>query len=200
MNYEFASQELPKSIEESAHMALFKDRTIFLSKPITNQTTEEIIALLLQLDSVSDCPIKLLINSPGGSVSAGFGLIDCMNGLQSPVFTHAYGMAASMAAVVLANGSPGHRSITPNVEVLIHQPLMTNLQGQASDIEITAKSLIRTKQALCQNLAENTGRSIAEIEHAIDRDNYLTAEEAVEFGLADRIKHSWHFGRAGVLD
>lgn len=170
---------------------LMKKRIVFLSHPIDNVVAEQIATLLLYLDSLSHEPIKLLINSPGGSVSAGFGIIDCMRGIESPVHTHAFGMAASMAALILSSGEKGKRSASPNAEVLIHQPLANNLFGQASDIEIAARSIVRTKEKICTELARNTGKTAEEIEAAIDRDNRLNAQEAVEFGIIDSIEASW---------
>ena len=170
---------------------LMKKRIVFLSHPIDNVVAETIATLLLYLDSVSHEPIKLLINSPGGSVSAGFGIIDCMRGIESPVRTYAFGMTASMAALILSSGEKGTRSASPNAEVLIHQPLASNLFGQASDIEIAARSIIRTKEKICAELARNTGKTAEEIEAAIDRDNCLNAQEAVEFGIIDSIEASW---------
>lgn len=191
--YEFFTEEYKEGSKEGISSFLMEKRIVFLSKPVTDQSAQEIITLLLWLDSCSHDPINLFINSPGGSVSAGFGIIDCMHGILSPVHTHAFGMAASMAAVILANGAIGNRSVSSNAEVLIHQPLMGNLQGQASDIEITAKSLVRTKEVLCRNLAMSTGKTFDEVERSIDRDKHLNAEEAVSFGIADLVKSTWDF-------
>ena len=179
----------PETVQTTSVRAslLFK-RTIFLSQPIDNQTAEEVIAQLLYLDSINHEPIKLIINSPGGGVSAGFGIIDYMHGIESPVHTHAFGAAASMAALILTNGEKGYRTASPNTEILIHQPLLNHLSGQVSDIEIATRALLRTKSKLCTNLAECTGRTEEEIDKTIDRDSWFNANEALAFGLIDSIE------------
>lgn len=167
---------------------LLSQRTIFLSQPIDNQTAEEVIAQLLYLDSINHESVKLIINSPGGGVSAGFGIIDYMHGIESPVHTHAFGAAASMAALILTNGEKGYRTASPSTEILIHQPLLNHLSGQVSDIEIATRTLLRTKSKLCTNLVECTGRTEEEIDKTIDRDSWFTANEALAFGLIDSIE------------
>ena len=186
-----ALEEQRLRTEMGVQATLMEKRIIFLSHPIDNVVAEKITTLLLYFDSMGHEPIKLLINSPGGSISAGFAIIDCMRGIESPVHTYAFGMAASMAALILSSGEKGKRFASPNAEVLIHQPLASNLFGQASDIEIAARSIIRTKEKICTELARNTGKTAEEIEAAIDRDNCLNAQEAVEFGIIDSIDASW---------
>lgn len=188
MNIGFTTQEVDCGAYPSIRSTLLSQRTIFLSQPIDNQTAEEVIAQLLYLDSINHEPIKLIINSPGGGVSAGFGIIDYMHGIESPVHTHAFGAAASMAALILANGEKGYRTASPSTEILIHQPLLNHLSGQVSDIEIATRALLRTKSKLCTNLAECTGRTKEEIDKTIDRDNWFTANEALAFGLIDSIE------------
>lgn len=190
MDIEFTTQEVDCGAYPSIRSTLLSQRTVFLSQPINNQTAEEVIAQLLYLDSISHEPIKLIINSPGGGVSAGFGIIDYMHGVESPVHTHAFGAAASMAALILTNGEKGYRTASPNTEILIHQPLLNHLSGQVSDIEIATRALLRTKSKLCTNLAECSGRTEEEIDKTIDRDSWFTANEALAFGLIDSIEPS----------
>ena len=188
MAIEFFTTE-PETVQTtSVRASLLSQRTIFLSRPIDNQTAKEVIAQLLYLDSINHEPIELIINSPGGGVSAGFGIIDYMHGIESPVRTHAFGAAASMAALILANGEKGYRTASPSTEILIHQPLLNHLSGQVSDIEIATRALLRTKSKLCTNLAECTGRTEEEIDKTIDRDSWFTANEALAFGLIDSIE------------
>lgn len=188
MGIEFLTQEVDCETYPSINSALLSQRIIFLSQAIDNQTAEKVIAQLLYLDSISHEPIKLLINSPGGSVSAGFGIIDYMHGIESPVHTHAFGLAASMAAVILTNGEKGFRTASPSTEILIHQPLLSHLSGQVSDIEIATQAMVRSKEKLCANLAECTGRTEEEIDKATNRDSWFTAGEALAFGLIDSVE------------
>lgn len=166
---------------------LLDDRIIFLTGEIDDAMANTIVAQLIYLegkDSTKD--INLYINSPGGSVTAGLAIYDTMNYIKCPVATNCIGMAASMAAVILSSGAKGKRYALPNSEVMIHQPL-GGAQGQASDIKIVADHIMKTKQKLNQILAENTGRTLSEIERDTDRDNYLSAEEALAYGLIDRV-------------
>lgn len=188
MNIGFTTQEVDCEAYSSIRSMLLSQRTIFLSQPIDNQTAEEVIAQLLYLDSINHESVKLIINSPGGGVSAGFGIIDYMHGIESPVHTHAFGAAASMAALILTNGEKGYRTASPSTETLIHQPLLNHLSGQVSDIEIATRTLLRTKSKLCTNLVECTGRTEEEIDKTIDRDSWFTANEALAFGLIDSIE------------
>lgn len=166
---------------------LLDDRIIFLTGEIDDAMANTIVAQLIYLegkDSTKD--INLYINSPGGSVTAGLAIYDTMNYIKCPVATNCIGMAASMAAVILSSGAKGKRYALPNSEVMIHQPL-GGAQGQASDIKIVADHIMKTKQKLNRILAENTGRTLSEIERDTDRDNYLSAEEALAYGLIDRV-------------
>ncbi|MBO4990437.1 MAG: ATP-dependent Clp endopeptidase proteolytic subunit ClpP [Clostridia bacterium] len=166
---------------------LLDDRIIFLTGEIDDAMANTIVAQLIYLegkDSTKD--INLYINSPGGSVTAGLAIYDTMNYIKCPVATNCIGMAASMAAVILSSGAKGKRYALPNSEVMIHQPL-GGAQGQASDIKIVADHIMKTKQKLNQILAENTGRTLSEIERDTDRDNYLSAKEALAYGLIDRV-------------
>lgn len=170
---------------------LLQDRIIFLSDEINDASAAVVVAELLYLESVDpDKPINLYVNSPGGSVTAGGAIIDTMNLVKCPVCTIGLGMCASMGAVILSSGTKGMRYVLPSCEVMIHQPLTQGISGPASDILIRADLLRRTRERLNGILAANTGRSTEEIERATDRDNFMTASEAVEFGLADKIIES----------
>jgi ATP-dependent Clp protease protease subunit len=166
---------------------LMMDRIIFLGAPIYDDAANIIQAQLLFLESVdADKDIQLYINSPGGSVSAGLGIYDTMQLISCDVATICTGMAASMGAVLLTAGAAGKRSALPHSRVMIHQPL-GGVQGQASDIEITAREIAKTKRELYEILASHSGKSIEKIEADADRDYWLTAAEAQEYGLIDRV-------------
>lgn len=166
---------------------LMMDRIIFLGAPIYDDAANIIQAQLLFLESVdADKDVQLYINSPGGSVSAGLGIYDTMQLISCDVATICTGMAASMGAVLLTAGAQGKRSALPHSRVMIHQPL-GGVQGQASDIEITAREIAKTKRELYEILSHHSGRSIADIERDADRDYWLTATEAQEYGLIDKV-------------
>jgi ATP-dependent Clp protease protease subunit len=166
---------------------LMMDRIIFLGAPIYDDAANIIQAQLLFLESVdAEKDIQLYINSPGGSVSAGLGIYDTMQLISCDVATICTGMAASMGAVLLTAGAAGKRSALPHSRVMIHQPL-GGVQGQASDIEITAREIAKTKQELYEILASHSGVSIDKIEADADRDYWLTAAEAKEYGLIDNV-------------
>ena len=167
---------------------LMMDRIIFLGAPIYDDAANIIQAQLLFLESVGpDKDIQLYINSPGGSVSAGLGIYDTMQLISSDVATICTGMAASMGAVLLTAGAAGKRSALPHSRVMIHQPL-GGAQGQASDIEITAREIAKTKKELYEIISQHTGVSIKKIEKDADRDYWLTAQEAKEYGLIDVVQ------------
>ncbi len=166
---------------------LLNDRIIFLSDEVNDTTASLVVAQLLFLEAQDpDKDISLYINSPGGSVSAGFAIYDTMNFIKCDVSTICVGMAASMGAFLLSAGAKGKRIALPNSEIMIHQPL-GGMQGQASDIKIHADHILRTRERLNTILAKNTGRSYEEIALATERDNFLSAEEAKEFGLIDKV-------------
>ncbi len=166
---------------------LMMDRIIFLGAPIYDEVANIIQAQLLFLESVgADKDVRLYINSPGGSVSAGLGIYDTMQLVQCDVATICTGMAASMGAVLLTAGAAGKRSALPHSRVMIHQPL-GGVQGQASDIEITAREIAKTKRELYEILAQHSGVDIRKIEEDADRDYWLTATEAREYGLIDSV-------------
>lgn len=166
---------------------LLNDRIIMLQEEVTDASAAVVCAQLLYLESQDpDKDIYLYINSPGGSVSAGLAIYDTMNFVKPDVSTICIGMAASMGAFLLSSGAPGKRICLPNAEVMIHQPL-GGAQGQASDIMIQAQHILRTKTRLQDIIAKNCGKTPDEINEACDRDNWLTAEEALNFGLIDQI-------------
>lgn len=166
---------------------LLNDRVIFLSDEVNDATASLIVAQMLYLESVDpDKDIAFYINSPGGSVTAGMAIYDTMQFVKCDVSTICLGMAASMGAFLLAAGTPGKRIALPHSEIMIHQPLGGS-QGQASDVLIRTQLLLRTKKTLNELLAKHTGRSIEEIERDTDRDNFMTAEQALAYGLIDRI-------------
>lgn len=166
---------------------LLEDRIIFLSGEVNTDLANYIIAQLIYLEAKdSNKDIYLYINSPGGSISDGMAIFDTMNYIKCDVATIGLGLAASMAAFLLAAGTKGKRMALPNSEVMIHQPL-GGAQGQASDIMIAAKHIAKTKEKMNKYLAEMTGQDISIIERDTDRDNFMTAEQALEYGLIDKI-------------
>ncbi|KVP39811.1 ATP-dependent Clp protease proteolytic subunit [Burkholderia ubonensis] len=166
---------------------LLKERIVFLNGPVDDKSANLVVAQLLFLESVNpDKDISLYINSPGGSVSAGLAIYDTMQFIKPDVSTLCMGMAASMGAFLLAAGEKGKRFALPNARIMIHQPL-GGARGQASDIEIQAKEIIRIKGDLNRILAERTGQPLERIEQDTDRDNYKSAADAVEYGLIDKV-------------
>jgi len=166
---------------------LLEERIIFLAGPITDMNANVVIAQMLYLASKdSKRDIKLYINSPGGSVTAGLAIYDTMQYLKCPVSTICVGLTASMAAVILASGTKGKRFSLPNAEILLHQ-VAGGMQGQAADIEITAKQILKMKEKLNKILSSHTGQAISKVEKDTDRDFYLTAEEAKKYGLIDEV-------------
>lgn len=166
---------------------LLEDRIIFLNGEINDAVANTVIAEMIYLEGKNpDKDIFLYINSPGGSVSAGMAIYDTMNYIKCDVSTICVGLAASMGAFLLSSGAKGKRFVLPNSEVMIHQPL-GGAQGQASDIAIQAKHIQKIKEKLNKILSENTGKSLKVIEKDTDRDNYMSAEEAKEYGLVDQI-------------
>lgn len=166
---------------------LLRERIVYLNGPVNDQTAGLIIAQLIFLEAEDpDKDIVFYINSPGGSISAGMGIYDTMNHIKPDVQTVCVGMAASMGAFLLAAGTKGKRHALPNAEVMIHQPL-GGAQGQASDIEIQAKHILRLRDKLNKILAENTGQKVSKIAKDTDRDNWLEADQAKEYGLIDKV-------------
>ena len=171
---------------------LLKDRIIFLGEDVNPTSASLVIAQLLFLESEDpDKEIFLYINSPGGSITDGMGIVDTMNYIKCPVTTICVGLAASFGAVLLANGEKGKRFATPNSEILIHQPLIGGqgggISGQATEIKIYADHMIRAREKLNKLLSEKTGQPIEQIEKDTERDHYMSAQEALEYGLIDGI-------------
>jgi ATP-dependent Clp protease protease subunit len=186
---------VPMVIEQSGrgeraydiYSRLLKERVVFLVGPVNDQMANLVVAQLLFLESENpDKDISLYINSPGGSVSAGMAIYDTMHFIKPQVSTLCTGMAASMGAFLLAAGAKGKRFSLPNSKVMIHQPL-GGTQGQATEIEIAAREILKTRERLNQMLAENTGQPLSRIEVDTERDYYLTAEEAKAYGLVDDV-------------
>ena len=185
---------VPYVIEQSARgersydifSRLLKDRIVFISGEIDDNLANRVIAELLYLDSTGNEDINIYINSPGGSVSAGMAIYDTMNFVKSDVSTTCLGIAASMAAFLLSSGKKGKRYILPNADVMIHQPL-GGAQGQATDIKIASDRIIDLRKRLNRILSKNTSQSLKKIEKDTERDNYLSAKEALEYGLVDKI-------------
>lgn len=166
---------------------LMGDRVLMITEPIDDHMMGIIVSQLLYLEAEdSEEPIHMYISSPGGSVMAGLAILDTMQLITAPVHTYAMGMVASMAAVLFSCGEKGHRYIMPNAEVMIHQPL-GGTSGQASDIEIQARHILKLKKRLYEILSSTTGQPVKTIEKESDRDNYFEAEEAIKFGLGDSI-------------
>ena len=189
------NQVIPYVVEQTGrgertydiYSRLLEDRIIFLTGEVNDVTADLIVAQLIYLegkDATKD--ISLYINSPGGSVSAGFAIYDTMNYIKCDVSTICIGLAASMGAFLLSSGAKGKRYALPNSEIMIHQPL-GGAQGQASDIAIQANAILRTKKRLNTILAQNTSQPIEKIEIDTDRDNFMNAEEALAYGLVDKI-------------
>ena len=186
---------VPIVVEQTSHgersydiySRLLKDRIVFLDGPIDDHTANVIIAQFLFLEAEDpDKDIHFYINSPGGSIPAGMAIYDTMKFIKCDVSTICIGMAASMGAFLLAGGTKGKRMALPNAEIMIHQPL-GGAQGQATDIEINAKHILKTKERMNRILAENTGKEYEVIAADTERDNWKTAEEAKEYGLIDMI-------------
>ena len=165
---------------------LLKDRIIIISGEIDDINSNTVVAELLYLDSINNDDISIYINSPGGSVTAGMAIYDTMNFVKSDVATICVGMAASMGAFLLSSGCRGKRYALPNSEVMIHQPL-GGAQGQATEIKIAAERILKLKDKLNHILSKNTGKSLKVIEKDTERDNFMSAEEALNYGIVDEV-------------
>ncbi len=172
----------------SIYNRLYQERIIFLGKEVDDEIANEIVAVMLYLDSEdSSKDIVLYINSPGGSVTAGMAIYDTMQHIQSNVVTICVGLAASMGAFLLSAGAKGKRLALPHSRIMIHQPSMGGFRGQATDIDIEAKEILRTRKQLDQVLADNCGKDVDQVRSDTERDYWLSAEEALEYGLIDRV-------------
>ena len=185
---------IPTVIEKSSngeraydiYSKLLKNRIIILNGEIDDNTSNVVIAELLYLDSINHEDINLYINSPGGSVTSGMAIYDTMNFIKSDVSTICIGMAASMASILLSAGAKGKRFALPNSEVMIHQPL-GGVQGQATEIKIAAERILKLKDKINKLLSLHTNQDIKKIENDTERDNFMNSEEALEYGLIDKI-------------
>ena len=197
MSFDFNNYLVPTVIEQSGrgerafdiYSRLLKERIVFLIGPVTDESANLVVAQLLFLESENpDKDIFFYINSPGGSVTAGMSIYDTMNFIKPHVSTLCLGQAASMGAFLLSVGEKGKRFALPNSRIMIHQPLISGgLAGQASDIEIHAKELLKIKEKLNRLLAKHCDRDLADLERDTDRDNYMSADEAKEYGLIDQV-------------
>lgn len=187
---------VPYVVEQSAHgersydifSRLLNDRIIVLSEDVNDTSASLVVAQLLYLEGQDpDKDISLYINSPGGSISAGMAIHDTMKYIKCDVSTICMGMAASMGAFLLASGTKGKRFALPNAEIMIHQPLMQGLQGQATDIKIHADHLVRTKEKMNTLLSQYTGQPLEKVMQDTERDNFLSAQQAAEYGLIDAV-------------
>lgn len=183
-----ANQPFPR-IKDRIESAILESRRIFLSDAVDDQSSNEIIRQLWYLELTDPGkPILFVINSPGGSVDAGFAIWDQVKMISSPVTTLVTGIAASMGSILSLCAAPKRRFATPHARIMIHQPrIMGAIQGQATDLEIQAKEMIKTRTTLINIYVEATGKDYATIEKAIDRDTWMTPEEALDFGLIDRV-------------
>lgn len=188
MNYVPYIIEKNGNIEKTydVYSRLLKDRIIFISGEINDSLANSVVGQLLFLDSISNDDINIYINSPGGSITSGMAIYDTINYIKSDVSTICIGLAASMASILLASGTKGKRYILPNSEVMIHQPL-GGVEGQATEIKIVADRILYLKDKLNRILSEKTGNTIEEIEKDIERDHYLNAEDALNYGIVDKI-------------
>ena len=197
MYFDLNNYRVPTVIEQSGrgerafdiYSRLLKERIVFLIGPVTDESANLVVAQLLFLESENpDKDIFFYINSPGGSVTAGMSIYDTMNFIKPHVSTLCLGQAASMGAFLLSAGEKGKRFALPNSRIMIHQPLISGgLAGQASDIEIHAKELLKIKEKLNRLLAKHCNRDLADLERDTDRDNYMSADEAKEYGLIDQV-------------
>ncbi|MBM3207904.1 MAG: ATP-dependent Clp protease proteolytic subunit [Chlamydiae bacterium] len=182
-----------RSMEDKIEEALLSSRRILLSDPVHSDSAKEVIRKLWFLEiSKPGAPILLVINSPGGSVDSGFAIWDQIKMITSPVTTLITGLAASMGSVLSLAAAPGRRFATPNSRIMIHQPSINGvIRGQATDLDIQAKEIIKTRSALVNLYVKATGKDVKTIEKAIDRDSWMSAEEALEFGLLDKVVSSY---------
>ena len=196
LNNSIDNMLVPMVVEQSGrgeraydiYSRLLKERIVFMVGPVTDESANLVVAQLLFLESENpDKDIYLYINSPGGSVTAGLSIYDTMNFIKPDVATLCLGQAASMGAFLLSAGAKGKRFALPNSRIMIHQPLLGGLSGQASDIEIHAKELLKIKQKLNQLMADHTGKPLADLEKDTDRDNFMSADEAAKYGLVDKV-------------
>ena len=169
----------------------FLNRTIFVNSQVTDEMSKQIVAQIMLLDSKSNEPIKIIVNSPGGSVSAGLGIYDAMVGVKSPISTVCVGLDASMGSIILMAAKKGNRYISENSRVLLHQPLIGGVyQGQATDLQIQSRQMVKMRHKLYQIITKHTKKSKQQIEVDCQRDFWLNAQQAIKYGVADKI-YKW---------
>ncbi len=183
----------PSKVYDKIEQTMLEARRIFISDAVDNETASEIIRKLWYLELTDPGkPILFVINSPGGAVDSGFAIWDQIKMITSPVTTLVTGLAASMGSILSLCAAPGRRFATPHSRIMIHQPLLSGvIKGQATDLEIQAREMIKTRNCLIEIYVQATGKDFATIEKAIDRDTWMTAEEALEFGLLDSLMYSF---------
>lgn len=193
-NYtEYIDEDLLKFFSEFSRFdkKFLEQRKIFLWGIVNDTSAEHVVNRMLYLDTTEPGkPIHLYINSPGGIVTSGMVIMDAMKLISSPVYTICMGLAASMGSLLLSHGEKGHRSIWPNGRVMIHQPSIGSAQGTAADLEITAREIIRTKELGARILAENCGQPLEKVMKDFDRDYWMNAQEAIQYGIVDKIADS----------
>jgi ATP-dependent Clp protease protease subunit len=188
-----ANPNLSMRVRDKIELALLEQRRIFLSDAVDNDTAEDVIRKLWYLEYIDPGkPITFIINSPGGAIDSGFAIWDQVKMITSPVTTLITGLAASMGSILSLCAAPGRRFATPHSRIMIHQPRLSGaIQGQATDLEIQAKEMIKTHNLLVKVYVDATGKDAAVIEKAVDRDTWMTAQEALQFGLLDKIVSSF---------
>lgn len=168
--------------------ALLEQRKIFLWEQVDDESSKNVVQQLYYLEGInSGEPVHMYLNCPGGVVTAGFAMLDAMNSIKSPVYTYCIGFAASMGSILLSAGEKGHRYIYPTAEVMIHQPSTGGFQARAKDIEINTKHILRTKKVSAKILADNCDKTVKQILEDFDRDYWMNAEEALEYGIVDKL-------------
>ena len=180
------STEKKQKVQDKIEQQQLDDRTIFLWGQVDDRSARHVVDRLMYLDSINHDEIKLYINSPGGYVTSGFSMYDTIKSIKSPVSTICTGLAASMGSILLSVGEKGRRFIQPNAKVMIHQP-SGGARGQASDIEITAQEILKTKEVSARILAENCGKDFETVMRDFQRDHWMDAEESVKYGIVDGI-------------
>lgn len=185
------TQMYTMSFNDTLRKTLLSERKIFLWGPVEDNSSKEIVEQICYLEALQPgIPIHMYINCPGGIVTAGYAMYDMMQAVSSPVYTYCIGFAASMGSILLSGGEKGHRYIYPTAEVMIHQPAMGGFQAVSIDIEIHAKQIIKTKELTAKILADNCGKTIQKVMKDFDRDYWMNAREAVEYGIVDKIINS----------
>ncbi len=178
--------EKPRKVQDLIDNKILSERKVFLWGQVDDRSAKHVVDRLMYLDMLDNTEIQLYVNSPGGYVTSGFAIYDCIRSIKSPVSTICTGLAASMGSIILSAGEKGRRFIQPHARVMIHQP-SGGARGQASDIEITAKEIIKTKELSAKILADNCGQDFDRVMKDFNRDHWMGAEESVEYGIVDGV-------------